>query len=276
MNDAPPDAVQSSYLGGQLTLWQSRTGYRAAIDPALLAASLDLKSGARAVEFGCGPGAALLSAAVLNPEVFFLGIEQDAAAATLADRNRLINACADRTGVICADIMDWKGKFPDPGEAKPDLKQAKTDLSSAKEGSTLPIDAIFFNPPFFDDAATLRAPAEAKTEAWINATSVSDWIALALRRLREGGRLTLIQRADRLGDILAALSPKAGGVQVLPVHPKADAPAKRVIVSATKTSKAPLQILPALILHQSDGSYTPEVDAILRGEGRTELVSARR
>lgn len=262
MTQAPEGAVQSSYLGGKLTLWQPAKGYRAAIDPALLAASVSLKPGRLAVEFGCGVGAALLSVASLNPGARLLGLEQDLSAAELADKNAAINDFADRVAVRNADVMDFKGGGGDQDEVKPDPR-VETPAQ---------IDAIFFNPPFFDDPSTLRAPDPSRTKAWINYSSLTAWIELALRRLKEGGRLTVIQRADRLDDMLAALRPKAGDITILPVHPKADAPAKRIIVAATKTSRAPLQVLPGLVLHRADGAYTREADAILRGEARTALA----
>jgi tRNA1(Val) A37 N6-methylase TrmN6 len=61
-----------------------------------------------------------------------------------------------------------------------------------------------------------------------------------------------------------------GSFRVRPIHPFADAPAKRVLVRATKTGKAPLALLPPLVLHARDGGkHTDEVEAILRG--RTAL-----
>jgi tRNA1(Val) A37 N6-methylase TrmN6 len=88
-----------------------------------------------------------------------------------------------------------------------------------------------------------------------------------LKAVREGGALTLIHRADRLGDILALLAPKAGSVRIRPVHPFADEPAKRVLVRAVKTGRAPLVLLPPLILHDRSGAkHTAEAEAILRGD----------
>ena len=47
----------------------------------------------------------------------------------------------------------------------------------------------------------------------------------------------------------------------------ADEPAKRVIVQAVKTGKAPLRLLPPLVLHDRSGAkHTAEAEAILRGE----------
>ena len=235
-----------AFLGGKLTLNQA-SGYRAAIDPILLAASLDLKPGAHALEFGCNAGAAILTAAFLHPQARFTGVERDPAAAALARENIVANAVEDRVTLINGDALDWK---PDK-----------------------PVDAVFFNPPYFDDPSALRAPAPSRQAAWINDAGLQAWIAMGLKRLREGGRMTLIQRADRLGDILGALRDKAGGVTVLPVHPRAEAPAKRVLVSAIKVSRAPMRVLPALVLHQDGhGAYMPETDAILRGEALTALA----
>ena len=77
----------------------------------------------------------------------------------------------------------------------------------------------------------------------------------------------MIHRADRLGDILALLSDKAGSVRIRPVHPHADQPAKRVVVRAVKSGKAPLMLLPALVLHDRSGAkHTPQAEAIWRGE----------
>jgi len=84
--------------------------------------------------------------------------------------------------------------------------------------------------------------------------------------VREGGVILLIHRADRLADILSLLSPKAGSFKVRPVQPFADAPAKRILVRAIKTGKAPLVLLPPLILRdRALERHTDQVEAILRG-----------
>ncbi|MBV9509479.1 MAG: methyltransferase, partial [Caulobacteraceae bacterium] len=93
--------------------------------------------------------------------------------------------------------------------------------------------------------------------------------------VREGGSITLIHRAERLADVLAALGPKAGAVRVRPIHPFADEPAKRILVRAVKASRAPLQILPPLALHERGGpKHSPEAEAILRGEAGLAWTSA--
>ncbi len=90
------------------------------------------------------------------------------------------------------------------------------------------------------------------------------WVAAMLRHLKPGGRLTLIQRVEQLGPLLQALAPKAGGIELIPLHSKPGQAAKRLILRAVKGGKAPLALRPGLVLHQPDGRYYPEIDAVLR------------
>jgi tRNA1(Val) A37 N6-methylase TrmN6 len=123
------------------------------------------------------------------------------------------------------------------------------------------------NPPFFDDASALRGPDLSRAGAHIADGGLGAWTGFLLKSVREGGTITVIHRADRLADLLALLAPKAGSIRIRPIHPFADEPAKRVLVRAVKTGKAPLVMLPALVLHDRSGAkHTAQAEAILRGE----------
>ena len=117
------------------------------------------------------------------------------------------------------------------------------------------------------DAGAIRGPAPARRAAWIADEGLAAWTGFLLKAVRQGGSLTLIHRADRMADLLALLGEKAGSFQIRPIHPHADAPASRVLIRALKSGKAPLRLLPALVLHPREGGkHTPEAEAILRGE----------
>ena len=96
--------------------------------------------------------------------------------------------------------------------------------------------------------------------------TLEQWLRTAARLLRPGGVVTLIWRADGLGDVLAALDKDFGAITVLPIHPKPGGAAIRVLARAVKASRAPLSLLPGLTLADAAGKPTPEAEAVLRGK----------
>jgi len=245
--DQPPSKSQISndqVLGGRVTLRQGVRGYRSGLDAALLAAACDSGAGQRVLEAGCGVGGALLAAAVRRPQCPFVGVERDADARALAAENVGLNGLGERVGIVAGDV----------GQGFRAL-------------GLEPFDAVMANPPFFDDPSTIRGPHPARTGAYIADGGLKAWTDFMLKAVRESGTITLIHRTDRLGDILALLSPKAGSFRIRPIQPFADRPAKRVLVRAVKTGKAPLVLLPALVLHDREGGkHTREAEALLRGD----------
>ena len=243
------DIVENALLGGRVRLRQPVRGYRAGLDAALLAAAVAAAPGQRVIEAGCGAGGALFQIAARCPDAVLTGVEREVQAAALARDNAGLNGVADRVEVLTADVAD-----------------------GFRALDRAPYDWAVSNPPFFDDPGALRAPAEGKRAAWMADDGLAAWTGFLVKAAKDGGRIVLIHRADRLADILALLAPKAGSFVILPVHPHADEPAKRVLVAATKTGKAPLRLLPPLILHARDGAkHTPEAEAILRGEAGIAL-----
>lgn len=238
------EVTENGLLNGRVTLRQPAKGYRAGMDAALLAAAVGAEPGHRVVEAGCGAGAVLMQIAARCPGAILAGVERDPTAAMLASENAVLNGVADR------------------------VTARHGDVAAGFRALGLPVfDWAVANPPFFDDEDALRSPDAAKRGAWIADDGLVVWMAFLLKAVREGGRIVLIHRADRLGDILGLMSGKAGSVAIRPVHPYADQPAKRVLVQAIKTGKAPLRLLPPLVLHDRSGAkHTPEVETILRGE----------
>lgn len=242
------DATFSHLLNGRVKLMQPAKGYRAGMDAALLAAACagivkERKRVATALELGCGAGAALLSLKIRCPDVRLTGIEREAGYAELARGNVTINALSD-VGILTGDIASGFRAF----------ELERTDL-------------VLCNPPYFDDPELLRAPHEAKRPAWIADDGLQAWLDVAMAAVKDGGDIVFIHRADRLGDLLGGLSDKCGSFAVRPVLPFADKDAKRVLVRAQRLGKAPLRLLPPLVLHDGgERKHTDDVEAILRGE----------
>ncbi|MDU0957946.1 MAG: methyltransferase, partial [Bradyrhizobium sp.] len=89
---------------------------------------------------------------------------------------------------------------------------------------------------------------------------------------KSGGVLTLIWRADGLGEVLAALARGFGSFGVQPVHGQAGRPAIRILVRAVKGGRAPLQIWPGVMLNEAAG--VPHADAVRVLEGQGALALA--
>ena len=238
------EVKEDRLLGGRVRVLQPTRGYRAGMDAALLAAACPVRPGQRLIEAGCGPGAALLQIAERRPGSALVGVERDPEAAALARTTAEVIILTDRVTVLEGDV----------GQGFRSLNLE-------------PFDWAISNPPFFDDESALRLPAPERRGAWIADDGLSAWTHFLIKATREGGSIVMIHRGDRLADLLELLRPKAGSIQIRPIAPHADQPAKRVLVRAIKTGKAPLQLLPPLVLHDRSGAkHTVEAEAILRGE----------
>jgi tRNA1(Val) A37 N6-methylase TrmN6 len=244
----PPQIVENGLLNGRVRLRQPARGYRAGMDAALLAAAVPALPGQTVIEAGCGAGAVLMQIAARRPGAILTGIERDPAMAALAMENAALNGM----------------------EATATIRQGDVAAGFRALGRA-PADWAVSNPPFFDDAKALRAPSEGKRGAWMADDGLRAWTGFLLKAVREGGRIVVIHRTDRLADLLALLGDKAGSFAVRPVHPFADEPAKRVLVHAVKTGRAPLRLLPPLVLHDREGGkHSAQAEAILRGEAALE------
>ncbi|MEJ0062790.1 MAG: methyltransferase [Alphaproteobacteria bacterium] len=230
-------------LDGKVVLEQPAQGYRAAIDPVLLAASVPAKAGQTALDLGCGAGAAMFCLAARVPGLALTGVELMPEYAACARANIIRN---DGLGIF--HLLE--------GDARklPRILAANS------------FDHAFANPPYHDSKAYDPGPKAAKAHAHaMTRDDLAAWIKSAHGRLKRKGTLTIIYRADGLADLLEGMAGKFGGLAVMPLWPKSGIAAKRVIVRGIKESKAPLQLLAGMVLHKPDGSYTDEAEAILRG-----------
>ena len=245
--------TEDAFLGGQLRLRQPRSGHRAGHDAILLAAATPAHSGDRVVDLGAGVGAAGLALARRVAGIELVLVEIDEGLAALARGNAAANAIAAE--VIVLDVTSEAGAF------------AAAGLGADS------VDVVLMNPPFNDSARHRASPDKAREMAHVaSAATLAGWVHASRRILKSGGVLSLIWRADGLGDVLAALDRGFGSLRILPVHGDAREPAIRVLVSAVKGGKAPAQIHPALMLKDESALPNKWVQEILAGKGVLPLA----
>lgn len=235
-------------LGGRVTVQQPATGFRVSVDAVLLAAAVAIAPGARALDLGCGAGGATLCLASRVPGATLLGVDRDAAMTACLRANIAANGFGDR---VTAETCD-----------------AGADVPAHLRGA---FDHVLSNPPYLPPArADLRQLSEAVRAATVESVPFADWVSFMAACCRPGGGLTFIHRADRLEALLAGLAGLAGDIRVLPVWPRAGAPAKRVIIAAQVGAHGPTRLCPGLVLHDAAGDYTPAARRLVEdGEALT-------
>lgn len=238
------EVTRDAFLGGRLVLAQPATGYRAGGDPVLLAAAVPARAGEVALELGCGVGTAMLCLA-RRTGARVVGLEREALYAQLAEENA-------RTNALAAEVFTG------------DLSAPPTALRA------LTVDHVLMNPPYFPPGGRTQSADAGREAGRGEVTPLSDWIDAGTRRLKPGGTLSVIQRAERLGDLLAAFDARLGSTVIRPLSPRAGREARLVIVQARKGGRAALRLAAPLILHdgtrhEADGEdYAPWAQAVLR------------
>ncbi|THH36955.1 methyltransferase domain-containing protein [Aliishimia ponticola] len=236
---------KDAFLGGKLHLWQPVKGYRAGVDPVLLAASVPAKPGQTVLDLGCGAGAAALCLGVRVAQLQLYGVEREPAYAALARRNGL-EAAQDFT-VTQADLA----QMPAPLRA-------------------MSFDHVISNPPYYDRAHGTAAPDRVREAALGEDLPLAEWIGIGARRVKPRGYLHLILKADRLADALSAMNSCLGSLEVLPLAPRVDRAAELVLMRGRKEGRAPLKLHAPLILHRGadhpgdKDHYTKVVSDVLR------------
>lgn len=232
-------------MGGRVVACQPVRGYRSGADAVMLAAACPARAGDRVLELGCGAGVALLCLGARVGGLSLWGVERSAGFAALARENmarQYPDGQKERATIIQGDIT----AMPAPLRA-------------------ISFDHVIANPPYFR-GGTL-SPDTARAQARSEDAPLGEWIRAGLRRIRPGGSMTVIQRADRLGDIL---SHAATGVTIRPIAARHGREAGRVLVQIIKGRRAGLRLLAPFIMHDgprhSDdrADLSPAAEAILR------------
>jgi tRNA1(Val) A37 N6-methylase TrmN6 len=248
MTELTHELTEDAFLGGRLRLRQPKSGHRAGHDAMLLAAATAARAGDRVVDFGAGVGAAGLALAARISGIQLVLVEIDEVLAELARGNAALNRIEAR--IIAMDLASGAEAFAGAGLA-PDS-----------------VDVVLMNPPFNDSKRHRSSPDKSRETAHVaDAATLEVWIRAARRILKSGGVLTLIWRADGLGEVLAALDRGFGSLAILPVHGNAATPAIRVLVRAIKGGRAPTALYPGLLLNDESGLPNKQVQEILAGRG---------
>jgi len=185
----------------------------------------------------------MLCLAARVPHCRVVGLEPQRELVRLAADNIALNAMTARVSVMAGDLLHPPPRLSPGG-----------------------FDHVMANPPFFERGRASEPAHPGKATAHLEGDAeLAEWVRFALHMLRAKGTVTFIHRADRIDEVLARISGKAGEVTVFPLWPMQGRPASRILVRARKQAATPARLCAGLVLHEPDGHYTNAAEAVLRG-----------
>ena len=223
------------FLGGLITVEQPAQGYRAGVDPVLLAGAVAARAGQSVLELGCGVGVASMCLGRRVEGLRLYGIERQADYADLARSN------AGRNGL---DMQVFTG---DLAQMPPELREQS-------------FDHVIANPPYFQRDRSHAAQDAGREIAMGEDTPLETWVKAAAKRLASKGTATFIHRIERLPDLLTSVGTHLGSVQVLPLVPRKGRDARLVLLRARKGGRSPFRLHDSLIVHKGAQHERDEAD----------------
>ncbi len=226
-------------LGGMQVI-QSTRGYRFSLDAVLLAHFPD-PSARQVVELGGGSGVVSLILAWRLPRASFTLIEIQPSMVERTRRSIALNGLEERMTVLEGDIRDIENIMP--------------------RGSA---DLVVSNPPFWKKGegkvSSNKEEAIARHELNLN---LEELVQKGTYLLRQGGKMDIIHRAERLDEAMEIFRSYKTPVRKLRlIHSFIDREARLVLIEAEKNRPGPLHIMPPLIIYDKVGEYGQELREI--------------
>jgi tRNA1Val (adenine37-N6)-methyltransferase len=244
--------TKDSVFDGRLSLLQPRKGYRLSVDALLLTFFVCTgKRAKRAVDFGCGCGVVGLGLLLAEQVVSVVGVEIQPRLADIARRNSELNRLKDRFRLLESDIR-----------VCPEALRHEA------------VDLVVANPPFWPDVEG-RTPLDKERRVACHEIygDIFEWTAAAAGLMnRKRSRFALVYPARRLGDLFNALrKARLLATRLRMVHSRMDRSAELVLLEARPGIRGPLEVEPAIVMQEDDGSDSPLASAIAKGEFSSNL-----
>lgn len=217
-------------------IYQDTEMFNFTLDSVLISRFINLSNKRKKiVDFGTNNAVIpLIISKYTNAEI--CGVEIQSKAAKLAVENVVINNLQNQINIVNEDIKIF---------AKKEANQ---------------FDAVICNPPFFkkyEKSKTKITSNEVVNARHEKLITLEEIIQNAKLILKNGGSFTLVHRPERVGEIINLLYKNSFYPKRLQfVYSKKSSNAKTVLIDAILEGNEGMEILPPLISHNDDESYT--------------------
>lgn len=131
-----------------------------------------------------------------------------------------------------------------------------------KNIETETFDVITCNPPFFklEEQSNLNDSVYKKIARHEIALNLEDIIQISKKLLKNKGRLAMVHRPERLIEIITIM--KNNNIEpkkICFLYPKQNKEANILLIEGIKNGKPGIKILPPIISHNEDGSYSDKI-----------------
>ncbi|AFK85670.1 MULTISPECIES: tRNA1(Val) (adenine(37)-N6)-methyltransferase [Thermoanaerobacterium] len=230
-----------------LKLIQREDMFKFGMDAVLLSNFVYTKRGDKIVDLGCGTGIIPILIAGKSRDTRIVGVEIQSEVANIAIRNVYLNNFEGRIDIINDDIRNVVDKL---GIEKYDI--------------------VTSNPPYMPYKTGFDKNSESENISRYELNGgLDDFIKVAAKLLKFGGKFFLVHRVDRIVDIvynlrICNLEPK----KIRFIHPHFGEKPNLVLVEAKKGAKSGVVIMPPLYVYEENGEYTKELLSIY---GKTSI-----
>jgi tRNA1Val (adenine37-N6)-methyltransferase len=239
MND---ESCSLEWINEKYKIYQPKDGYRFNMDSLLLGAFARPRRNVEVLDIGTGTGVIPLLLLSKDESLRIVGVEIQEQLADLAKRSFEENGLK-QLEVLHGDVRSLDGSFSNR------------------------FQLVISNPPYFrQDAAILsRHPVEMQARHEVT-LCLDELFQIAYRTMRPGGNFCCIYPVGRFLEAMqAAERNKIHPLRIRMIHSKRDKGARAFLFQGGKDAGRELKVEKPLILHEDDGSYSHELERVLKG-----------
>lgn len=240
--DEPPTISTDLFINGKLRIYQLKDAFKSGSDAVFLSAFPKIKKG-KVLDAGCGTGVVSLCLAKQAPQAHIEGLDIQEELISLAEKSAHLNDLSEQCTFTCGNIT-----------------QAPYEKQS--------FDHVLTNPPYFNDSSPSPNAKIALSKS--HTISPEKWVQSCIDLVKPRGFFYCIYPTTTLETVIQSLT-GFGDIHIFPLWPKKNTPSKRVLIKAQKGIAKPSKLLPGMVLHSEDGTYTSEANAVLREGKRIEV-----